>query len=272
MSKNKKNANYKPAKQQPTKSNTNALTIGLIAAVLVVAGVIGFFVARPYFKPEDTTVAPTVPVEQNAAKNDTEDMCKYLEEKYGIKFEYVDTTTGMSLYAADGLHGLVAVMRKDVVHGIDGVKPELFTEKYADNGYLLVNQKKAIDYYSQFIEGIDLGTCKLMAYVDIVVNPSKVTADMSYTDYLQAIEGLTIPQLIVLTDKDVPETDLLALEKNVESKGEPITLRVFKCSAEIQAVATPSDILVVNIDSDDVLYYKRLNQEDYFEKETVPMN
>ena len=264
MSKNKKkNRNYKTTKQPaaPQKKSVNKTTIILIAVVLLVALIGTIFVVKDI---HDNNTAPTVSTDINAAGNDTEHIAKYLKEKYGIDFTHEFTTSGASIFSADGLPGLIQVFRREVVQDVDTSLSYLFTDIYADNGYLIVNMQKSVDYYESKTE-VDFGNSTFMTYIDIVANPSKVTADTTYEEYLRIIKEISIPHLIILTDKEMSEDELQELEEDMKSLGHPLTVRVFTLDADTQAKMDPGTIMAYGSTYKDVQYYKIFNADHLLE-------
>ena len=264
--KKKKNTNYKTNKQPATQLNpkqVNPLTLVLIAAVLIVAIVGTVFIVKDYNN-NTSNVAPTVPADVNPAGNDTEDIAKYLNEKYGVEFVHEFTSAGASVFSAEGLPGLVQVFRREVVQSFDANLDHLFTDVYADNGYMIINMQKAVDYYKEFIS-VDFGNCKYMTYIDIIANPSSVTKSTPYTQYLKAIENLSIPELIILTDKTLSEEERATLKNELTEMGTPIAIRVFTMDSKMQAQCNPGDIMQVGSTHKDVQYYEILNADHILE-------
>lgn len=255
----KKNSNYqtKTPKQPTATSRSNLLTIVLIVAVLLVSVIGCIFIINRNDKPNQPT-APIVPVDQNPAGNDTDDMAKYLNEKYGMEFTHEFTSAGASVFSAEGLPGLVQVFRREVIQTFDSSIAHLFTDAYADNGYMIVNMKKAAEYYEERISG-DFGNCTFLTYIDIIANPSKVTADTTYPQYLNDIANLSIPELIILTDKILSDEEKVAIENDMIALGTPIAVRVFTIEAEEQPQVGPSDIMQLGAGYKDVQYRQIFN-------------
>ena len=270
MSKNKKrkNSNYKTtkthatpmsaSKNTPAKPHIQPLTIILIAVILAVAILGSLIMFTDVFKGEP--VAPTVPVEQNAAGNDTEDIARWLKEKYGAEFTHEFTSAGASVFSSDGLPGLIQVFRREVVQGLDDKRSHLFTDVYADNGYMIVNMQKAVDYYKEFIT-VDFGNHTYMTYLDIIANPSKVTPSTPYAQYLEVIAELSIPELIILTDKTLSEEEKVTLGNEMKAIGKPVAVRVFTLPTELQSKVTPGDIMQLGTGYKDVQYREIFNAD-----------
>lgn len=273
--KKRKNSNYRTPKKsthapvQKTKNDSNnKLTIALIATVLIAAIALVLIMWQPW-----ADKLPSAPVDpNNSAGNNIEHAEKYLEEKYGLDFMYVDSTEGMSLFDAEGIPGTVAIMRREVVHSIEGVQKNLFTDMYADNGYLIVNQASAKEFFQQFVKDEDLGNYTILSYIDIIANPSAVTPDMSFAEYLDVVKELSIPEFILLTDKELSSETLKNIEDRVAATERPVTMRVVTCSQEIQQKATPNSIMIMGSGHKDVQYFMRINQEGMWGDETNNTN
>ena len=271
MSKNKKhkNSNYKTTNQSkavantPKKTTIQPITVVLIAVVLVVAILGSLAMFTDVFKGEPT--APTVPVEQNAAGNDIEDIARWLKEKYGAEFTHEFTSAGASVFSADGLPGLIQVFRREVIQDMDTNRSHLFTDIYADNGYMIVNMQKAVDYYKEFIT-VDFGNHTYLTYLDIIANPSKVTPATPYTQYLDVIAELSIPELIILTDKPISDEEKATLANEMKAMGKPIAVRVFTLPAELQSKVTPGDIMQLGTGYKDVQYREIFNADHLLEE------
>lgn len=262
MSKNKKkNRNYQTTKQQPVKPQKEPIsktTIVLIVAVLLVAIIGAIFIFTDINQNDNK--APIVSTDINSAGNDTEHIAKYLKEKYHMDFTHEFTTSGASIFSADGLPGLIQVFRREVVQELDESRAYLFTDMYADNGYLIVNMQKSVDYYKSKTK-IDFGNATFLTYIDIVANPSKVNADTTYEEYLRIIKDVSIPHLIILTDKTMSEEELSTLESEMKALGHPLAVRVFTLDAETQAKMDPGTIMAYGSTHQDVQYYKMLNAD-----------
>lgn len=235
------------------------LTITLIVAVL--AGIITLAIVLNKHTQESpsspTAIAPVD--ENNPSGNNVLHAEKYLEEKYGLDFIYADSGGGVSLFDAEGLLGTVAIMRREVIHELIPNQKDLFTDIYGDNAYLIINQQKASEYYQQFIN-VDLGTHKILTYIDINVNPSSVKADTPFVEYLNIVKGIAVPELIILTDKELSKTELNSIEDALKKTKQPTTVRVCTLPPDIQKIATPNSILRLGSDWEDVQYYKKINQ------------
>lgn len=275
MSKNKKhkNSNYKTNKAKPVaktkhdtaeKKTTQPITIVLIVAVLLVAIVGSLFMFTDVFSFKQPT-APTVPLEENPAGNDVEDITKWLNEKYGLEFNHEFTSAGASVFSADGLAGMVQVFRREVVQEFDTSIDHLFTDIYADNGYAIVNMQKSVDYYKNFIT-IDLGNHTCMTYVDIIANPSKVNVNTPYEQYLDIIAELTIPEFIILTDKELSDEEKAQLGEEMKAIGKPVAVRVFTLEASQQSLVTPGDIMQLGSGHKYVQYREIFNADHLLEE------
>lgn len=267
--KHKKNANYKtkPNAQPKTPEQNHWLTIGLVAVVLLVAIIGSIFIIKKMSgaNSSPSPVAPTVPIEENPAGNDTEDIAKYLKEKYNIEFTHEFTSSGGSVFSAENLPGLVQVFRREIVQSFDSSIAHLFTDTYADNGYMIVNMNKAATYYDEHLSG-DFGNYTILTYIDIIANPSEVTVNTPYEQYLQSIANLSIPELIILTDKILTDEEKATLAKDMTALGTPITVRVFTLDADKQNLVTPSDIMPLGSGDKDVQYYKTFNANHLIEE------
>lgn len=260
--KHTKNANYKTKTNTQPESSQSAhwLTIGLVSIVLV-ATIIGSIIIIKEMSGNNSftpTIAPTVPIEENIAGNDTDDIAKYLKEKYNMEFTHEFTSAGASVFSSDNLPGLIQVFRREVVQSLDPSIAHLFTDAYADNGYMIVNMKRAATYYSKHLSG-DFGNHTLLTYIDIVANPSEVTVNTPYEQYLQSIANLSIPELIILTDKILTDDEKATLDQDMQKLGTPVTVRVFTLDAAKQNQVTPSDIMPLGSGDTNVQYYKTFN-------------
>lgn len=256
MSKNKKNVTQKTT---TCTLRNNTLTIILIAAIVLVA-VAGTILLLRNPPQQATPTAPVVSVEQNAAGNDTEDMARYLKEKYNMDFVHEFTSAGASVFSADSLPGLIQVFRREVVQTFDEAFADKFTDIYADNGYMIVNMNKAVDYYKDKLSG-DFGNHTFLTYIDIVANPSSVTAETPYTVYLTAISNMSIPHLIILTDKVLTDEEKATLTAEISTIKTPVAVRVFTLDKETQSEVTPGDIMQLGSGYKDVQYYNIFNAE-----------
>lgn len=272
MSKNKKhkNSNYKTTKQfkavanTPKKTTIQPLTVALIAVVLIVAILGSLAMFTDVFNTKEP-IAPTVSIEENPSGNDTKDIERWLKEKYGMDFVHEFSSAGASVFSADGLPGLVQVFRREVVQSFNSNIDHLFTDIYADNGYMIVNMQKAIDYYKEFIT-VDLGNHTYLTYIDIIANPSKVKADTPYPQYLDAIAELSIPELIILTDKTLSEEEKNTLGNEMKAIGKPVAVRVFTMPTEQQSKVGPGDIMQLGSGYKDVQYREIFNADHLLEE------
>lgn len=257
------------SKQKSTKISSNTITIILSILITVIALVTALIWWGPWNGSNHSDSAPID--KNNPAGNDVAHAEQYLEEKYGIDFVYADSTSGMSLFDSADLMYTVAIMRREVVHTMPNVKKELFTDIYADNGYLIVNQKRAADYYKQFIDA-DLGNYTILTYIDIIANPSSVDPNMLFPTYLKTIKDLSIPELIILTDKEVSLETFASITQALEKTGNPTNIRIVTCDADTQSHMTPNTVMIMGAFHDDVQYFERINQNADNTATTVPNN
>lgn len=204
--------------------------------------------------------APTVPVDTNVADSDAERMKLYLNKKYNMNFTHEFTSAGASVFSAESLLGLVQCFNRNTVQQVHPELAHLYTEPYADNGYMIINNTKAAAYYRNATH-VDFGAYRILCYVDIIADPSGVTKDMAYETYLNTINGISIPECIILTDKTLRSDELEQLEKDLISTGNPVAVRVFTMEADKQAEVAPSDIMQLGSGYKDVQYRKILNVE-----------
>lgn len=262
--KHKKHSYHKSTSDAPLKTSikNNWLTIILITAVLLIAivGLICLIKGTSDANPSPAPTAPTVSIEENPAGNDVEDIQRYLKEKYNMEFTHEFTSAGASIFSAEGLPGLVSVFRREIMQSFDSSVSHLFTDAYADNGYMIVNMQKAATYYNERMS-VDFGNHTILTYIDIIANPSKITVDTPYEQYLKEIANMSIPELIILTDKTLSQEDAALLDKEMTALGTPVAVRVFTMEAENQHLVTPSDIMQLGSGYKDVQYRKIFNAD-----------
>ena len=206
------------------------------------------------------TTAPTVSVDTSVADSDAEKMKQYLNKKYNIDFTHEFTSAGASVFSAEGLPGLVQCLNRDAAQQIHPELAHLYTEPYADNGYVIINNAKVAAYYRDATR-VDFGVSRILCYIDIIADPSSVTKDMSYENYLSVINGTSIPECIILTDKTLSRDELDQLERDFSVIGSPVAVRVFTMEANKQDEVGPSDILQLGSGHKDIQYYKALNAD-----------
>lgn len=236
--------------------------VGMYAAKAIAPGTIvddAYFTKTQPATQEPVNTAPTVPIDDTPVST-IKNMTTWLNEKYNVEFTHEFTSAGASVFSAESLLGLVQCFNRNTVQQVHPELAHLYTEPYADNGYMIINNTKAAAYYRNATH-VDFGVSRILCYIDIIADPSSVTKDMSYEDYLSVINGISIPECIILTDKTLSSDELEQLEKDLIATGNPVAIRVFTMEADKQAEVAPSDIMQLGSGYKDVQYRKVLNAD-----------
>lgn len=195
-------------------------------------------------EPTSTTnvTAPNLPFPEN-----TMEVLQYLKDKYGEDFTCVGFTVDEDTFHCSSKSFPVILVQS--VSSLDAQDYDAsdFTEKYADNGYLVQANNEIHEYYEQYLHAI--GESQLHVYMPLEVFPSGVTTQQTYSTNRSHYPKYFTPELYILHDGAIDEDLISQLHGALQSNGEQVTVFVVQ--------ATPSQWS--DISTDDVVW----NLSDY---------
>lgn len=261
MSKKKKHVRKSFSQtKKVTKENQNNqmwLTITLTIIIVAVAVAVIFIIPNIHSGHNDVI---------SESGNNLTEMAEYLAQKYNDGFSHVgDANGGLSLFYSSKT-GEIAVVKSDDFLSAVTIDKSLYSEKYADNGYLSFKQREIVEYYSNLLS-MDLGTHRIIIMNDLTVNPSAIQPTTTYKEYAQIIAKLSPMRVLILTDKTLSEDEIAHMNAKINETGIPTMLRVAKYPAELQDNISAGAILA-KWSQQDIIIHENINTE-YFETENT---
>lgn len=251
--KQQKKTNTDKARKSISPKSISWLTPALLVAIVSIALVCIFLIPNVSTSNDDII---------SETGNNLTEMAEYLMQKYDDGFSYVaDANGGVSLFYSNKT-GEIAVMQTETFLENANVNKALYTNKYADNGYLFANQKDVVQYYTNLLN-MDLGAYRIYVLNDLPADPSTVTPATPYKDYAAAIANLSPVRVLILTDKALTEDEVSHINTKIKETGIPTMLRVAKYPADKQETAT-AGIILAKWSQQEVLIHENINT-DFFE-------
>ncbi len=143
----------------------------------------------PFGPSEGTTTPPEV--EEPSETPDTSEIPQpvsyaekaeqYLEEKYQKEFSLENDYGQLMEFTTPGEGSNIKVATLGYIRKDNTLDWSLYTTEFVDDGYVIFNQDKLVDYFEQFVDE-QYGDTKLAVTYSAIAMPSDVTLDTSIED------------------------------------------------------------------------------------------